>query len=177
MANTCASCGKVGHLICNGCAKAPAYLDDAAPATYYCDAGCQKAHWAQHKERCKLLQRRKMLHRAAKVIQDLYYIVLRKSFRHPIEKVDRVDEHTIFVHRATPDLDGKNSILPDPRPGSLSSNWEDELAALTMNGCGNSVATMGPSIQIMLKGELASIIGRLHGKTDSFPIRCHALRL
>ncbi|KAL8763437.1 MAG: hypothetical protein Q9184_000745 [Pyrenodesmia sp. 2 TL-2023] len=154
MANTCASCGKHGHLVCNGCAKAPAYLEDTAPATYYCDAGCQKAHWAQHKERCKLLQRRKMVHRAAKVIQDLYYIVLRKSFRHSVEKVDRVDENCIFVHTKTPDLCGKNSIILDPRPGSLSSNWEDELAALTMNGCGNSVATMAPSVYIMLKGSI-----------------------
>ncbi|KAL8921793.1 MAG: hypothetical protein Q9208_005550 [Pyrenodesmia sp. 3 TL-2023] len=164
MANMCASCGENGHLVCNGCARAPAYLEDTAPATYYCDAGCQKAHWAQHKERCKLLQRRTMLHRAAKVIQDLYYIVLRKSFRHSVEKVDRVDENTMFVHTTNPDcgVHGKNSILPDPRPGSLSSNRADELAALTMNGCGNSVATMGPSVQIMLQGELASTLGGLN---------------
>lgn len=164
MINTCASCGKVGRLVCVGCIKAPAYLDDTAPATYYCDAACQKAHWAEHKDRCKLLQRRKMLHRAAKVIQDLYYILLRKSFRHSVEKVDRVDENTIFVHTATPDVRGKNSILPDPRPGSLSSNRADELAALTMNGCGNSVAMMGPSIQIMLKGKLWVYARRARGR-------------
>ncbi len=95
-----------------------------------------------------------MLHRAARVIQHLYYILLRKSFRHTVEKVDRVDENTVFVHTAAPDvLRGRNSILSDPSPGSLSSDLADELAALTMNGCGNSVVMMGPSVQIMLKGK------------------------
>lgn len=158
MANTCASCGKVGHLVCKGCAKVPAYLDDSAPATCYCSAACQKSHWMQHRDRCKLLQRRKMVHRAAKVIQDLYYIVLRKSLRFSIEKVDRVDENTIFVHHTAKDF-GKNSILQDVRPGTLSGS--EELAALTMSGCTNCVVTMGPSIQIMLQGDFASTQGRL----------------
>ncbi|KAI4286208.1 MAG: hypothetical protein L6R38_000104 [Xanthoria sp. 2 TBL-2021] len=89
-----------------------------------------------------------MVHRAAKVIQDLYYIVLRKSLRFSIEKVDRVDENTIFVHNTANDF-GKNSILQDVRPGTLSGS--EELAALTMSGCTNCVVTMGPSIQIMLQ--------------------------
>ncbi|KAL8894248.1 MAG: hypothetical protein Q9207_008528 [Kuettlingeria erythrocarpa] len=152
MTNTCASCGNIGHLVCVGCVKAPAYLDDTAPTTYYCAAACQKIHWAQHKDRCKLLQRRKMLHRAAKVIQDIFYITLRKSFRVSVEKMDRVDEHTIFLHTADADVRGKNSVLRDAAPGFLSSNGSaEELVALTVNGCVNSVITMGPSIQIMLK--------------------------
>ncbi|KAL8649047.1 MAG: hypothetical protein Q9226_005744 [Calogaya cf. arnoldii] len=95
-AKTCASCGKSAHLVCNGCAKAPAYLEDTAPATCYCGVACQKSHWAQHKDRCKLLQRRKMVHRAVKVIQDLYYLVLRRSSQFSVEKVDHVDEDTML---------------------------------------------------------------------------------
>ncbi|KAL8938657.1 MAG: hypothetical protein Q9216_003777 [Gyalolechia sp. 2 TL-2023] len=92
-----------------------------------------------------------MLHRAAKVIQDVYYIVLRKSFMHRIEKVDRIDEETMFIHAASPGIDGKNFRVPGAPPGSLSSDQTEELAALTSYGCTNAIATMGPSLQIMLK--------------------------
>ncbi|KAL8942325.1 MAG: hypothetical protein Q9211_001442 [Gyalolechia sp. 1 TL-2023] len=151
MTDPCASCDKIGHLACRGCVKAPTYLADTAPPTYYCSQECQKLHWPQHKDRCKVLQNRKMLHRAAKVIQDLYYIVLRKSFMHWVEKVDRIDEETMFIHVASPGTNGRSFRVPGAPPGSVSSDPIEELAALTSYGCTNSVATMGPSIQLMLK--------------------------
>ncbi|KAL8836925.1 MAG: hypothetical protein Q9170_002724 [Blastenia crenularia] len=135
MADTCANlCGKAGHLACRGCLKAPPYLADIAPTTFYCGAECQKSHWAQHKGRCKILQNRKIIHRAAKVIQDVYNIVIRKSYRHTVEKVDRVDEHTIFVHVTNEDLNGKNTRVTDYPPGALSSSALEELAVLTSDG-------------------------------------------
>ncbi|KAL8995981.1 MAG: hypothetical protein Q9169_004397 [Polycauliona sp. 2 TL-2023] len=132
-----------------GCLNAPPYLEDTAPATCYCSAVCQKYHWTQHKDRCKLLQRRKMLHRAAKVIQELYYILLRKTWIISIEKVDRVDKHTLFVHTNDRGLSGKKFILRDFSPGDVSAS--DELVALTMNKCNSSLVTMERSIQLILK--------------------------
>ncbi|KAL8887558.1 MAG: hypothetical protein Q9192_006303 [Flavoplaca navasiana] len=149
MANECASCGQIGPLVCNDCANAPAYLDDAPSATRYCGAACQRSHWTQHKDRCKLLLRRKIVHRAAKVIQELYYILCRKGMRLPVERVDRADEHTIFVHTMNPDLSGRNLIFQDINPALV--NAADELVALTMHGCTTSTITMGQSVQIMLK--------------------------
>lgn len=146
MANPCAaSCGKVGHLICRGCVNAPTYLHDTALPTYYCSPACQKFHLGQHKDRCKMLQSRKMVHRAAKVIQDLYYLVLRKSHRLEID--------TLFVHTRTAGSVAQNSIICEVKPGSVSSNARDELAALTASKCTMAVAAMGPSIRTMLKDE------------------------
>ncbi|KAL8834634.1 MAG: hypothetical protein Q9176_007383 [Flavoplaca citrina] len=149
MANECASCGQIGPLVCNGCANAPAYLDDAPSATRYCGAACQRSHWTQHKDRCKLLLRRKIVHRAAKVIQELYYILCRKGMRLPVERVDRADEHTVFVHIMNPDLSGRNLIFQGINRALVSA--ADELVALTMHGCTTSTITMGQSVQIMLK--------------------------
>ncbi|KAL9635337.1 MAG: hypothetical protein Q9204_002662 [Flavoplaca sp. TL-2023a] len=149
MANECASCGQVGLLVCNGCGNTPAYLDDAPSATRYCGPACQKSHWTQHKDRCQILQRRKILHRAAKVIQALYYILCRKSMRLPVEKVDRADEHTVLVHIMNPDISGRNLIFQDINRALVSA--ADQLVALTMHGCTTSTITMGQSVQIMLK--------------------------
>ncbi|KAL8866529.1 MAG: hypothetical protein Q9174_006251 [Haloplaca sp. 1 TL-2023] len=149
MVNNCASCGQIGNLVCKGCGKSPPYLDDTPSSTHYCNNACQKAHWSQHKARCKILQQRKTVHRAAKVLQELYYILFRKSMRTSIEKVDRVDEHTILVHTNDPDLDVKNSIVQGMSPGLL--NASEELVALTMDCCTNAITTMGQSLEIMLK--------------------------
>ncbi|KAL8771986.1 MAG: hypothetical protein Q9209_002651 [Squamulea sp. 1 TL-2023] len=151
MARLCASCNGFGRLVCNGCAKAPAYLDDQAPLTYYCSSECQKSHWPKHKDRCKALQNRKILHRAVKVIQSLYETILRASFIHTIEKLDRIDDDTLFIHLTTSNFDGKNTRIPGVPPGSVSSNNLEELAALTAYGCTNAVAIMGPTIQTMLE--------------------------
>ncbi|KAL8964323.1 MAG: hypothetical protein Q9183_004532, partial [Haloplaca sp. 2 TL-2023] len=123
-----------------------------------------KTHWTQHKARCKLLQQRKSIHRAATVIQELYYILFRKNVRTSIEKVDRVDEHPILVHTKHPDLHGKNSIFQDINPALL--NASEELVALAIDSCTNSIVTMGQSLEIMLKGEFTFNLWDSHLKTD-----------
>ncbi|KAL8783998.1 MAG: hypothetical protein Q9213_004249 [Squamulea squamosa] len=70
---------------------------------------------------------------------------------HTIEKLDRIDDDTLFIHLTTSNFDGKNTQVPGVPPGSVSSNNLEELAALTAYGCTNAVATMGPTIQTMLE--------------------------
>lgn len=69
--------------------------------------------------------------------------------------MDRVNEDTMFLHLTSQDFDGKNFIMPGAPPGTLSSDPAEELIALTTDGCTSAVAVMGPSVQIMLKGESA----------------------
>ncbi|KAL8851460.1 MAG: hypothetical protein Q9221_003639 [Calogaya cf. arnoldii] len=90
-----------------------------------------------------------MVYRAVKVIQYLYYMVLRRSSRFSVEKVDRVDEDTMFVHRGLGNP-GDNWRLGVVRAGACSGT-DQELAALTVNNCTNAVIAIGPSIETMLK--------------------------
>ena len=78
----------------------------------------------------------------------------RKSMRLLVEKVDRADEHTVFVHTMIPDLSGRNVIFHDINSASVSA--ADQLVTLTMQGCNASTITMGQSIHIMLKGKFTS---------------------
>ncbi|KAG8532306.1 uncharacterized protein KY384_003947 [Bacidia gigantensis] len=159
MVDNCATCGKDARLTCNGCLKAPSYLDDPAHATKYCGAECQKKHWPTHKKRCKTLQNRKSLYRAASLIQEIYYVTRRRTWGGFIEKILRVDDETVFVHMCRVRKGDKNSWIQKPPYGMIGTTLQDEYTLLAMNGCQAAIVTMGPSVEVILKSERNLIIG------------------
>ena len=66
------------------------------------------------------------MHRAAKVIQDIYYIVLHKGFRHVIEKLDRIDDETMLIHVATPEKKSSRSNKAFRNSGSIKVSLTGE---------------------------------------------------
>ena len=77
---TCASCQRLTTHMCAGCLEAPLYDERFTEPTFYCNPECQKADWTQHKSKCKKLQARKSLGRAAMLLQAIFYrIRLRAS--------------------------------------------------------------------------------------------------
>ena len=58
---------------CTGCLEAPVYNECFSEPTFYCGPVCQKADWSQHKSKCKKLQARKFIHRAALLLQAIIY--------------------------------------------------------------------------------------------------------
>jgi hypothetical protein len=72
----CAACSNEATSRCAGCLGAPAPGDGRPPQrTFYCTAQCQKTHWITHKAECKLLQTRKLVFRAATVLDAMMAVV------------------------------------------------------------------------------------------------------
>ena len=157
MTHTCAACGKSGSLACQGSIQSPPYLDDIPSSTWYCRSQCQKTDWPAHKQRCKDLQNRKVLHRAAHLIQEAYNLVKAKNYNSLVDVVDYVDSETLLVHLASWSSDVPNSILPRP-PVVPGSNSQVDLKAMMLYSCANSVRMMGDSIQFLLRGRVTILI-------------------
>ena len=70
---TCAHCQRLTTHMCAGCLEAPLYDELFTEPTFYCTPECQRAGWPQHKSKCKKLQARKTLGRAAMLLQAIVY--------------------------------------------------------------------------------------------------------
>ena len=127
-------------------------MNDEGGSTYYCSTECQKSDWVKHKDRCSVLQKRKALHRASKVIQDLYLVVRRDYGRNAIKKLDWVDKETLIVHLLGRDGTGENSKIAKGSDAVALSPREESIA-LVYNSCNTAMYTMGKSLGIILKGE------------------------
>ncbi|KAB8262947.1 hypothetical protein BDV32DRAFT_147123 [Aspergillus pseudonomiae] len=69
----CAHCQSPATKRCSGCSGAPEYDDEIPEATLYCSSACQTQDWVEHKVKCKQLQARKSLSRAANLLQAILY--------------------------------------------------------------------------------------------------------
>ena len=155
MVHPCTACEKDGNLACQGCLQSPPYLDDIPSSTWYCSAQCQKADWPSHKQRCKNLQNRKALHRAAHLIQELYNIVRTKSYPYQVEGVSYVNDKTFFVH-LTHRFDNISNVKFHTPPTVPGSNSQADMKATMLYACSNAVSTMGQTVQIMLSSRMPS---------------------
>ncbi|OGM44108.1 hypothetical protein ABOM_007281 [Aspergillus bombycis] len=93
---SCAHCQSPATKRCNGCTGAPEYDKDIPKPTFYCSSVCQTQDWGEHKTKCKPLQARKSLSRAANTLQAILYRI-------------RLRAHT--VRSATAVVDGSRVIL------------------------------------------------------------------
>ena len=104
-----------------------------------------------------------MLHRAANLIQDIYNFVLRNSFVEAIERIDMVDEETMFVHTNDLDARKRNTYISVPIASATTSE-KDILMATMHESCTHSVITMGRSVNIMLQGSFRFLLHRMYTK-------------
>ena len=148
MPGRCAVCNKDGGHACSGCINTPFYLDDFPDEMTYCSVKCQKSHWSVHKERCKALQNRKALHRAASLIQQIYFLARRRSISEPYGDIEYVGSETAFVHLRGIRKEDKNTALLR-LPAGLSE--ADQLSLLAHANCEGAIALMGSSVEIILR--------------------------
>ena len=73
LSSTCTCCQRPTGNRCIGCLEAPVYDEKFSKPTFYCNLACQKADWGKHKSKCKKLQARKSLGRAALLLQAIIY--------------------------------------------------------------------------------------------------------
>ncbi|KAE8378074.1 hypothetical protein BDV26DRAFT_292553 [Aspergillus bertholletiae] len=104
MTGSCAHCQSPATKKCSGCLGAPIYDEVVAETTFYCSSTCQKQGWEQHKVKCKQLQARKSLSRAATLLQDILYRI-------------RLRAHT--NKSLTAHMDGSRVILGDVHEDEL----------------------------------------------------------
>ncbi|KAE8406207.1 hypothetical protein BDV37DRAFT_243410 [Aspergillus pseudonomiae] len=69
----CAHCQSPATKRCSGCSGAPEYDDEIPGPTLYCSSACQTQDWVEHRAKCKQLQARKSLSRAANLLQAILY--------------------------------------------------------------------------------------------------------
>jgi hypothetical protein len=131
----CARCQKAATKICNGCLGAPIYGEHLPIRTFYCDAECQKADWSRHKTECKLLQARKLLSRAAMVLQATICLIRMNAYPQAVASV-RVEGTTINLEsRELGEKDFQRCLYPFPVNLDIFNNREVLEAALLHLSC------------------------------------------
>ena len=133
---TCAHCQRSTTRRCTGCLEAPLYDEHFAEPTFYCTPACQKAGWAKHKSKCKKLQARKSLSRAALLLQAIIYRIRLHAWPLRFDSL-RLEGSTIFLHGfQLNELQSRelNQILK-PFPFPLDSDRSLAEAVLVYMGC------------------------------------------
>ncbi|KAE8325446.1 hypothetical protein BDV39DRAFT_206984 [Aspergillus sergii] len=102
-AGICAHCQTPATKNCSGCRGAPEYGKVTPEPTFYCSSACQTQHWGEHKVKCKQLQARKSLSRAATLLQAILYRIrlhahtIQSATAHVDGLCSRIEELTVEV--------------------------------------------------------------------------------
>jgi MYND finger len=160
----CSHCGKATTRVCDGCKGSPdiqacyycEYWEDGLDnkETFYCSTECQRCDWPTHRIRCKLLQSRKYIHRAASTLQEIFYVHREKVFDTEVDKIEEKDGK-LYVHEKKwkPKKIKNPYELIFPLPSSIFQKPEDKMAVLANNACTDAVAWMHDLVDYFLSGE------------------------
>ena len=147
---TCVRCQRPTTLTCGGCRKAPLYDECFIEPTFYCNSECLKAGWAQHKSKCKKLQARKSLARAAMVLQAIMYRIRLHASTLRFKSL-RLEGSTIF-------LDGyhfaESEQLLKPFPIPLNGDRSLAEAVLVYMGCSEAMRYLYRFAKELFNGKL-----------------------
>ena len=89
---TCAQCGANATLLCKGCSGIRPDTNEEV-RIWYCGRKCQTAGWKEHKASCQEVQAVKLLHRACKLLQSIFYSTIREyTFGYSLEQVKKEDD-------------------------------------------------------------------------------------
>lgn len=146
----CASCGSNASTHCSGCIGAPEYETGDAANTAYCDSDCQKAHWNAHKVHCKILQQRKKLLRAAKILKAALLTYRETSYDIDLTKV-KYEDGVLLLHQKQRPYNTR--CKRGPFPNHLVANVQHKEAILAHNSCTTAIALLGRLTRKLLKGE------------------------
>lgn len=125
---------------CSGCIGAPEYESGDGPNTAYCDRDCQREHWNSHKAQCKMLQQRKKLLRAAKILKAALL-----TYREATYDVDLTGVHykngVLLLHQNQRSISTR--AKRGPFPNHLVANTQHKEAVLAHNSCTTAMALLG----------------------------------
>ncbi|BAE64262.1 unnamed protein product [Aspergillus oryzae RIB40] len=148
----CAHCQTPATKRCSGCRGAAEYDKVTPEPTFYCSSACQTQHWGEHKVKCKQLQARKSLSRAATLLQAILY---------------RIRLHAHIFQFATAHIDGSKVTLDDIQNDKskayqpLKAVWMNIKsgdyqrvfdAIIMMNACAEAVMFLYGFIRPILSG-------------------------
>lgn len=149
-ASKCASCGSDASTHCSGCVGAPDYGDGDAANTVYCNSDCQKAHWSVHKARCKIMQQRKTLLRAAQILKAALL-----TYRKTTYDIDLTGVHyeggVLWLHQNL--RLASTRCKRGPFPNHLVANPQHKEAVLAHNSCTTAMALLGRLTRKLLRRE------------------------
>lgn len=150
----CAACHQAATLACVGCKDAPEYQPADSTGAFYCDQNCQKRHWLEHKDRCRILQQRKKLLRSAKLLKEALLTYRAVLYDLHLDEV-RLEDGTLWLHQ-TPSPRPMRGLFPE----HVTTNLEHREAALAVNQCTASMAILGRLTRKLLEGEQAPSLQR-----------------
>ncbi|KAG0645510.1 Tudor domain-containing 1 [Hyphodiscus hymeniophilus] len=112
MPKICGVCKRPAALACQGCKGTPGNTEQTG-AVYYCNIDCQKIDWVKHKGLCKALRTQKKLHRAGRVLRDLFYMYREKIFDTAVAKVEKKDgKMYVYIGLAGPLISEWHCLFP-----------------------------------------------------------------
>lgn len=84
---------------CGKCAGAPAVDMSGCFDTWYCSRGCQKLHWTKgtHKAECNKLFKRKLLVRAAELVQAVWRVIRMRLYDRTVLQVAYTEDMIIIL--------------------------------------------------------------------------------
>ncbi|KAJ4300851.1 hypothetical protein N0V90_002939 [Kalmusia sp. IMI 367209] len=135
ISNNCVYCGAAAASHCARC-----------EATKYCGPQCQKSDWSIHKTTCGKQGLDLVVHRAAEMLQDIYYFLREKTFDNAILSIEHVGD--TLVIRDKPMVPG--TIYPFPH--HLVHSEEETKMVLTTLICQEPIAYLYDLFLEMLKG-------------------------
>lgn len=155
----CSNCGKDAALTCHACL----HHDMSKPNTWYCNAECQKADWAQHKLICKERQAFRALHRTAMIVHELL-LALRTVFHNFnyitfTEMKNEVTGTNNLIDQALEIVDDGacERVLSFPFPADKIPNDALKEAVLTLNGGFDSNCYLYCTWHHFLKSEICPL--------------------
>ncbi|KAH5351199.1 hypothetical protein HBI49_185690 [Parastagonospora nodorum] len=132
----CSSCGEPAIMRCGQCRL-----------HVYCNDRCQKAHWIEHRKMCKITNLDKIMHRAGALLQRLYLIFCRTTFRNQFTKIEDSGRH-LTIHMKTSTT--KDSMFV-PFPDLLIPSENDSKMILCASRCCNFVGYFKTIIEMVLE--------------------------
>ena len=134
ISGTCAHCQKPATSTCVGCREAPLYDESFIESTFYCNSKCLKAGWAQHRSRCRKLQARKSLARAAMLLQAVVYLFRLHASTLRFKSL-RLEGSTIFLDgfqfAESQSHESERALKPFPVPFDGDGNLAEAVLVYT----------------------------------------------
>ncbi|KAF2772405.1 hypothetical protein EJ03DRAFT_372151 [Teratosphaeria nubilosa] len=144
---SCATCCKAASAYCPACVEE---MDGRrTPTTYYCSRACQVVDRSMHKVPCK---HKKIMHRAAEVLQATFYAFREAAFDLDINSVTK-NGNVLEVHHREVDAAGAMTRSPLSRfPDKLLANGDDKKAILAHAACTDATAYLHELRVKLLRG-------------------------
>lgn len=130
--------------------NAPEYRPGDSVGSVYCNRDCQKAHWSNHKTRCRALGQRRKLLRTANILKAALLTYREVMYDMDLTKI-QFQDGVLYLHQ------NQRSITTRSKRGlfpvHLTTNIDHKEAALANNQCTTAMALLGRLTRKLLQGE------------------------